>query len=105
MSLNRTVFVVMVLLTPLLALWCHGFYHATSAGYSDLAHFGINYGSEPFTEIVRITQKDILWIAIPPGIAYVMAMCGWALALHSQSRENYRDAQRAPSGADDSEAG
>ena len=87
MNLNRSFFAVMLLLTPLLALFCCVAVDITSAVYSDLAPYGIRYGSEPFITIVHLTQKQMLLVTVPLAVFYALAMVGWGFTLYRWSHD------------------
>jgi hypothetical protein len=61
--------------------WAYVWYSATSAVFSDLADYGIVYGSEPFTEIVATTQRHIIGIVSPVAAVLIISVTAWGIFL------------------------
>jgi hypothetical protein len=87
MKLNQFAFCIVLLLTPLLGLWCVNWYLATSAVYSDLLQYGIERHSEAWKRIIEISEQQVRLVGVPLAIAYGIALFGWGFTLRRQSRD------------------
>lgn len=60
-------------------LWAAGWYSATSAMFSDLTHYGIQYRGDAYREIVAITERQILIVCIPVAVTLGVSLIAWSL--------------------------
>ena len=80
----------------LAAGWAGVWYSMITASFSDLAGYGIGYGTESFAEFVAITQRHVSRTALPLIAVLLVSQCGWAILLF-RSRPQDPDDRYGPS--------
>ena len=83
--MNRIGFCIVLLLTPVLGLWCYGWYRKTDAVHSDLRQIGIAYQSEEWNQITAVSKHQVRLVAVPLAMAYGIALAGWGITLRRRS--------------------
>lgn len=59
--------------------WSWVVYASTSACFSDLANYGIDYKSGPYNEIVAIAKSQVLWSCAPLGVVLLLSLVIWGI--------------------------
>lgn len=67
--------------------WAIGWFGATSALFSDLARFGIEYRGEAYLEIVAIAQRQLLFVGAPLGVTLILTLLVWGVERHTDSQQ------------------
>lgn len=74
----KIMFAFVVMLSVIAGLFYYGHYHAAPATCSDLARYGIRYGTPEFDEIVRLIRRHLVIVGILLGVPLLLALIGWS---------------------------
>lgn len=78
---RRTAFEVCLGTAIVAAMWAVGWYHATSAIFSDLASYGIKYRGVAYNEIIATTQRHILIVCVPLAVVLGVSLITWGIQI------------------------
>jgi len=62
-------------------LFAYGEHRATSAIFSDLTHYGIEYGGDAYREIVATTEWHTQLVCVPLAVALIVSLVAWGVQI------------------------
>lgn len=83
---RRTAFDICLGMAIVAGLWAVVWSGATSAIFSDLTRYGIEYRGAAFLEIVAIAQRQLVFVCGPLAVSLIVSLVVWGIQVRQEGR-------------------